>query len=224
MEVGNRMNVTTWYQRMAAVYDAATLGDWFYRKARAAAVEALHVEPEGHVFDIFCGTGVNLPLLANRLGDHGHVRAVDGSEAMLTRARRRAERLGPPHAASFERLDLDTAEGTDALAREVEAARPGHLLFTLGLSCLERWERLLTRLISAAPPGARLVILDGYNSRLSIDARMTNWIGAADVRRPVWQPLANQCEDFRCTTYRMLPGMSTRVFVASATRPVGLPS
>jgi demethylmenaquinone methyltransferase/2-methoxy-6-polyprenyl-1,4-benzoquinol methylase len=208
---------------MAPVYDAATLGDRFYRRARADAVDALHVAPGSHVFDIFCGTGVNLPLLATRVGSQGRISAVDGSDAMLSRARQRAKRLALSGSLDFKRLDLDTVEGVDALAGEVEAAHPAHLLFTLGLSCLANWQSLLERLMAAAPPGARVVILDGHNPELTRDARLTNWIGATDVRRPVWQPLAEKGTDFACATYRLIPGVRTRVLVASATRPADLP-
>lgn len=214
------MNTLSWYQRTAAIYDILTLSDWFYTRARADAINTLQIEPASHVFDIFCGTGVNLPLLATRLGEEGRVTAVDGCDSMLARARRRAERvdLGGERS-EFRLLDLASDTGSDALAAAVQGVQPRHLLFTLGLSCLPNWRQLLERILSVARSGTRFVVMDGYNPRLTLDARFTNWIGSADVRRKVWQPLAERGADFSWRAYPVIPGLPMQAYVASTTLP-----
>ena len=88
------------YDRFSFLVDL--FRDWPYREARAAAIEALQLQPGDRVVDLFCGTGVNFePLLAG-VGPTGCVIGVDGSEGMLARARRRIARHNLP----ADRIDL----------------------------------------------------------------------------------------------------------------------
>lgn len=48
----------------------------------------------GTVVDVGCGTGRNLPLLVQRVGERGRVVGIDCSEGMLEQARRRVEQHG----------------------------------------------------------------------------------------------------------------------------------
>ena len=82
------------YDRVAPAYDAAA---WAFRplgarRLQEQAVDLLDLHPGDTVVDLGCGTGVNLPALANAVGEHGHVVGVDLSSGMLVRARRRADR------------------------------------------------------------------------------------------------------------------------------------
>ncbi len=88
------------YDRFPSLVDL--LRDWPYRNARAAAIEELSLQLGDTVVDLFCGTGVNFELLLSRIGPTGRVIGVDGSEGMLTRARRRIEQRG----LGSDRLDL----------------------------------------------------------------------------------------------------------------------
>ena len=88
-------------------------------------------------------------------------------------------------------------------------------LFTLGLTCLPGWRAFFRAVYDAAPPGARFAIMDGYAERLTLGARFLNWIGAADVRRPVWDELEKRSTDFRKTTRRPLRVFDTDVLDAS---------
>jgi len=78
------------YDRVAPAYDAAA---WAFRplgarRLQEQAVDLLDLHPGDTVVDLGCGTGVNLPALANAVGEHGHVVGVDLSSGMLVRARR----------------------------------------------------------------------------------------------------------------------------------------
>jgi ubiquinone/menaquinone biosynthesis C-methylase UbiE len=82
------------YDRLAPVYD---VGAWIFRPLGAhhlqkQAVELLDLRPGDTVVDLGCGTGVNLSVLADAVGEHGQVVGVDLSQGMLDQARRRADR------------------------------------------------------------------------------------------------------------------------------------
>lgn len=82
-----------WYDKFAPVYDVGTFGDWFYRRAREASVEQLELCEGARVVDVFCGTGINFPLLTEHVGASGHILGVDGSRGMLKQARRRRSNM-----------------------------------------------------------------------------------------------------------------------------------
>ena len=85
-------SVAAFYGRYAALYDAiATLpgvGRW-----RAAAADALSLSPGDTVVEMGCGSGANLPHLAQRVGPEGHVLGVDLTAELLGLARERTAHL-----------------------------------------------------------------------------------------------------------------------------------
>lgn len=82
------------YDRLAPAYDITA---WVFRPLGARrlqhrAVDLLNLYSGDIVVDLGCGTGVNLPVLAKAVGEHGQVVGVDLSSGMLAKARRRADR------------------------------------------------------------------------------------------------------------------------------------
>lgn len=209
----------SWYDRVADLYDFATLGDRFYADMRRRAVAALDLQPGDTVLDLFCGTGVDLPLLGAALKGQGRIVAVDGSAAMLTRSRTRACRLPEQVKVALEQIDLATADGRRTLAARIETTRPRAILIPLGLSVLESWREVFLAAFEAAPPGCRFAILDDYAARADLGKRITDWFGAADVSRPVWRELEARAESFERWSRRLLPLSSVEVFVATGTKP-----
>lgn len=53
-------------------------------------MDRFHLQPGDTVLDLACGTGLNLPFLARKVGPEGRVICLDLSESMLELARRRA--------------------------------------------------------------------------------------------------------------------------------------
>lgn len=209
-----------WYDRVAGVYDMVALGDRFYTRMRGHAVDALDLRPGDTVVDLFCGTGVNLPLLTHALEGRGRIVAVDGSSAMLAQTGKRRRRL--PDGIDLEpvQLDLATPDGRLALRERIEATAPRAVLITLGLSVLASWREVFDATFDAAPQGCRVAILDDYAPRTDIGKLLTDWFGAADISRPVWQQLEARAESFERQSRRLLPLSSVEVFVASGTKPV----
>lgn len=87
------------YDRLAPVYD---VGAWIFRplgahRLQKRAVELLDLRPGDTVVDLGCGTGVNLSVLADAVGEQGQVVGIDLSQGMLDQARRRADRRHLAH-------------------------------------------------------------------------------------------------------------------------------
>ena len=85
------MQPLTWYNTFATFYDVGC--DYLYSRVRPSTINRLALAPGDVVFDVFCGTGVNFPLLADRIGVDGRIVGVDGAASMLQKAKDKAERL-----------------------------------------------------------------------------------------------------------------------------------
>lgn len=85
--------VRTLYDRWASVYDwNPVLG--LVRPARRRAIEAMNLARGDTVVDMGTGTGANLPLLRDAVGETGQVIGIDASARMLERARIRVDEHG----------------------------------------------------------------------------------------------------------------------------------
>ncbi len=82
------------YDRLAPAYDVTALvfRPLGARRLQERAVDLLDLRSGDTVVDLGCGTGVNLPVLAGAVGEHGHVVGIDLSSGMLDQAGRRADR------------------------------------------------------------------------------------------------------------------------------------
>ncbi|WP_111748549.1 class I SAM-dependent methyltransferase [Salinisphaera orenii] len=208
------------YDRFASFYDVSTLGDLFYRQARQQAVEELRLSSGSVVADVFCGTGVDFDRLHWQIGNRGRILAIDGSPEMLKQAGSRRERLGiDDDCLDFREADLAAPGGIDEIVDYIDDQQPRHILFSLGLTCLDNWRDLTSAVFDAVQPGTRLAIMDVYSERLTLGARLINWIGAADCRRPVWKALQERCESFEWSAFRPFKVLDVSVFVASGTKP-----
>lgn len=213
------MAESSWYDKFAPFYDVGTIGDLFYRKPRKAAVEQLNLSSGSSVADVFCGTGVDFPLLAKQVGKEGSVLAVDGSERMLQHAKARAERCAVSTCFKFLQADFSKVGGLKTLEDAIHKEAPRHVFFSLGLTCLENWREFCSLVFDASPSGTCFSIMDVFSARLSLGARFINWVGAADCRRPVWKVLEERCESFAWKEFRPFKVIGVSVIVASGRKP-----
>lgn len=183
------------YDRFSFLVDL--FRDWPYHEARAAAIEELQLQPGDRVVDLFCGTGVNFePLLAG-IGATGRVIGVDGSEAMLARARRRIERR-KLDADRIELRRIDVARERNAL-RDVFTAAPDppKLLITLALGCFPNFDEVFGDIYQMLLVGTRVAVMESYFERRSLVCHVVDWIGSADCTRQTWEPLERRLSDYR---------------------------
>jgi ubiquinone/menaquinone biosynthesis C-methylase UbiE len=142
--------VASRYDRMARWYRFAgpliLLAPGFRRKA----VGRLGLQRGDTVLEVGCGTGRNLALLCDAVGDHGRVIGVDASAGMLAQARQLATRQG------WKNVSLIYQDAAElALENQVDA-----VFFSLSYSVLPDRARVLQKAWQALRPGGRLVIMD----------------------------------------------------------------
>jgi demethylmenaquinone methyltransferase/2-methoxy-6-polyprenyl-1,4-benzoquinol methylase len=121
--------------------------DWAFRQR---AVDVLRLAKGDRVVEMGCGTGRNFALLERAVGPGGAVIAVDLSEAMLARARKRAARHG------WSNVELVQS---DAASYEFPASVDG-VLSTYTLVILPEYDRVIERACRALKEGKRCVVLD----------------------------------------------------------------
>jgi SAM-dependent methyltransferase len=141
------------YRRRAGFYDLELA---LFEPLRRRAIERLALHPGECVLDLACGTGLSLPLLAQRVGRHGRVIGIEQSPEMLERARQRvqAQRLpqvtlqctpveeaaipGPADAALFH-FTHDVLRRPEAIANVLRHLKPGARVVASGLKWAAPW-------------------------------------------------------------------------------------
>ena len=139
------------YGRLAARYDGTCRR---IEALRRKAIDELGLRPGETVFDIACGTGPTLVLLAHRVAPTGRVVGVELSPEMAALARQRvgaaglgasvdviegaaeALRFWPPADAMLFCYTHDVLQSPAAIDRLIESARPGARIALLGMKTL----------------------------------------------------------------------------------------
>ena len=134
------------YSALAAGYDGTCKR---IEALRRRAVAELALRPSEIVFDIACGTGPTLVLLAQRVAPAGRVIGVELSPAMAALARQRVATAGVGES-------VEIVESAVELLRDVPAADA--ILFCYTHDVLQS-PAAIERLIESARPGARIVLL-----------------------------------------------------------------
>ena len=205
------MQPLAWYNTFATFYNLSR--DYPYSRVRPVAIDQLGLTQGDVVFDVFCGPGINFPLLADRIGVDGRIVGVDGSAHMLQKAKAQAERLALNVAVL--QADFSSEEGRDVLTEAITQDTPQKFLFTLGLTCLADWRAFFSEVFAAAPSGARFCIMDAYSQHQTFGARCINWIGSADCSRPVWEELERRATRFEKKVFRPFAFWDVSVVVAA---------
>ncbi|MGB2919014.1 MAG: methyltransferase domain-containing protein [Mycobacterium sp.] len=190
------------YRSSARFYDLIS-AEWpVYRAGRVAAIDLMALRPGHHVLDIGCGTGLNFPLLQNRIGPSGSITAVDASAQMLEQARRRAcsagwtnVRLVESDASALDANVLDMASGFDAV------------ISTYALSLMADWPRALSTMVAVTRPSGRVAVVDmqrpvGRARLWSPLAQLACLLGGSDIDAHPWVPMESALVDVRRRSVR----------------------
>lgn len=142
------------YRKRAKRYDSAL---WLYRAAgfrvlryRRLAVHALALQKGDTVVDLACGTGLNLPLLREAVGEDGRVIGVDLTDAMLEQAGARVR------AAGWRNVHLVEA---DLATYRFESGVAG-ILSTLAITLVPEYDAVIRRGAAALCTRGRFAVLD----------------------------------------------------------------
>ena len=190
-----REHLIEMYRKKARHYDITSqlspLGP--QRAHRRRAVQALRLRPGDTVVEIGCGTGLNFPLIEQRIGPEGRIVGVDMTDAMLARAQHRIETNGWSNVSlvQAEAAEFEFPPGTDAI------------LATYAHSLLPEPRQVIARGAAALAAGGRWVVLDvkipgttpRWLTRLGIatvgrSASLEEWT----TRRP-WEAIRVAMED-----------------------------
>ncbi len=192
------------YTHFASWYDLASV-EPVYGVGRERAIPALHLQEGSRVLDIGCGTGLNFPRLAAAVGRSGHVVGVDRSSEMLEVARRKTTN-GPPGNVALVQADAESLQhaaiGVDALKVPFDA-----VLFTYSLSLMTGWKQAWQQATSLVRPGGRAAIVDmeqphGWARLLAPAARLSCWLGGADINARPWTLLERTAHDVQAWSLR----------------------
>jgi demethylmenaquinone methyltransferase/2-methoxy-6-polyprenyl-1,4-benzoquinol methylase len=162
------------YRKKAKHYDVTSrlypAPGYPQRAQRLRAVQALGLRPGDRVVEIACGTGLNFPLIEERIGPHGRIVGVDLTDAMLAQAQDRIDANG------WSNISLVQADAADFdFPNEVDA-----ILSTYALSQVPESAEVIAHGAEALSCGGRWVVLD-----LKLPASTPQWLarlGTAPVR------------------------------------------
>lgn len=137
------------YARLASEYDSTCTR---IEALRFRAIEALALQGGETVLDVACGTGVALPILAQRVGNDGRVIGIEQSPDMAAQAVKRVELHGsnasvvvagmsdPVHTYAADAVLMcytqDVLQSPTDISQLMKACKPGARIVILGMKTL----------------------------------------------------------------------------------------
>jgi demethylmenaquinone methyltransferase/2-methoxy-6-polyprenyl-1,4-benzoquinol methylase len=189
LEYGKR--VYDWWSRHPLGYSVLMWSVTFGKEKefRRRVVESVSVSEGDTVVDLACGSGRNLELLSQAVGDTGTVVGIDYSKGMVRRAKKNIEKRG------IENAYLIRADAADEVIAE---ASVDGVVCTMSLSAIPDHDSAVENIRRCLRPGGRLAVMD--SSELEGPLRFlnpvtrilfkytTNW----DYRKDVLGSMAEQ--------------------------------
>jgi len=142
------------YQKRAHIYEFAVyccyLLGFPIGRYRRLVIEALAPQPGDTVIEIGCGTGMNFPLLQEKIDPEGKIIGVDISEAMLKRSEKRI------CAAGWKNVELIHSSAADYAFPD----GVGGIIATGVLTYEPDYDKVIKKGARALAPGKRWVVFD----------------------------------------------------------------
>ena len=150
------------YDVHAMFYDA-TFGR-LVRKRIARAISHMNIRPDDYVLDLGIGTGVSLDHYP---ADRGRLVGIDLSGGMLRKAREKIRDTGRTNAAVFQADALHLPFADDSF---------DHVFISHVISVVSDPYRLVQEAQRVAKPGARIVIVNHFQSTNRFLAMLEKWL------------------------------------------------
>ena len=142
------------YQKRAHIYEFAVyccyLLGFPIGQYRRLVIKALAPQPGDTIIEIGCGTGMNFPLLQEKLGPEGKIIGVDLSEAMLKQAENTI------NAAGWKNVELVHSSAANYTFPDVVDG----IIATGVLTYEPDYDKVIEQGTSALAPGKRWVVFD----------------------------------------------------------------
>lgn len=188
------------YTAFAPFYDALSGEYPVYRAGRVRGIEALAPRPGEQVLDLGCGTGLNFPLLQERVGPAGTIVGIDRSARMLEQAHRRVEKAGWKNVILLQAdaVLLNPAAVRTAVRKQGGSPESDAALATYSLSLMPEWRQAWANLCALLQPEARVSVVDmqdpvGWARLLTPMARAACALGGADITAHPWRAVEEDC-------------------------------
>ena len=208
------------YDFLAPAYDRVF--ESIYLPFRTRALDLLPNLTGAAVLDLACGTGLNFPALAERVGAQGKIIGVDISAGMLAQAQRRVDREGLPNVTL---IHLNAAEISVAAVHALAGiASIDYVVCTYGFTSMHEWRTAFRLSWVLLKSGGGYLIHDIDGQERNWHTWAVEWATRGDFSQRVWQPLQSECRDFRMDyldpSAHLFGG---RLFVACGTKPATTP-
>lgn len=190
------------YTLFAPFYDLFSGEYPVYHAGRVLGIDVLAPTTGQQVLDIGCGTGLNFPLLQERVGSSGTIVGIDRSAEMLHQARRRAQAHGWQNVILLQADMVLLDPGT--VAARIEESGGAEVsdaaLATYSLSLMGDWEQAWTNMTRLLGTQARVGVVDlqepeGWARWLSPLARLACAVGGSDITAAPWRAVEERCVD-----------------------------
>lgn len=193
------------YGVFAPYYDLLSAEFPVYRAGRVLGIEALDLKTGDQVLDLGCGTGLNFPLLRERIGTAGSL--SESTRAPQCLSRRAAGRNSTAGRTFCSLRPTQPCSRPPILAYASRPAEAGGgrrhadaAIATYSLSIMHPWNRAWENLWLLCRHGARLSVVDmqdptGAAALLTPLARLAARLGGADLNAHPWQLLERDCHE-----------------------------
>ncbi|MET3721951.1 MULTISPECIES: methyltransferase domain-containing protein [unclassified Arthrobacter] len=190
------------YTLFAPYYDQFSCEYPVYHAGRVLGIDALAPTEGQQVLDIGCGTGLNFPLLQERIGASGTIVGIDRSADMLRQARRRAQARGWENVILLQADMVLLDPGSIAARIEESGGSAGSdaALATYSLSLMGDWQQAWTNMTGLLARDARVGVVDlqdpvGWARWLTPLARLACAAGGSDITAAPWRAVEERCVD-----------------------------
>ncbi|GAB1429254.1 hypothetical protein MASR2M18_00840 [Ignavibacteria bacterium] len=204
-----------WYDIFSSFYDNSL--EKLYFSSRKRAIELLDLKDNQTVIDIACGTGANFKHI-KASNDKVILYGTDYSEGMLKKGQ------GSIRRNSWANIFLFQADARELNLTSIEKYTNKKLRFdrvicVLGLSVIPEWEMVLDNLVGLLNENGKIVIVDVFTEKRTLNTWIVEKVAKADLSRKIWQTLETKTENFH---QEYLPVKESKVggklFVAVGTR------
>lgn len=202
------------YSVGARAYDVLSAERPVYRAGRLLGVQRCGLRTGDRVVDLACGTGLNTPLLLERVGASGTVIGIDASADMLAVARDKADRFGWQGAQFCEG---DAGRLAEVLPDVIDVDA---VIVSYALSIIDDWRAAFEQALALVRPGGRIVVVDmSYpTGRWRVFAPLVAFafaMGGVDASRAPWRLVEQTCVEVQHDVVR-----GGHIHVVSGVKPI----